>query len=128
VAQSTSVVGRLTYQVAAQSDLSAHQFKAVIPTAAGPLLADARSCGPGHPYILANKPTSGQAAALVMPPDVSKAVAGGAITAGQWAGVMSASPVNGLFIATSFGDPGGIGVCMTTVAGSGTVFDLHVLR
>ena len=83
MATAVSVVADITGP-AATTDLRQHQFKAVQITGAGVVLALSTNVNSGAVYVLQNKPNSGQACTLRIPPSVSKAVAGGAITRGAW--------------------------------------------
>lgn len=125
MAQSINFVGGFTPQVGANGNLSGNQYNWVQVHAAGVTVADIRSCVNGAAFLLQNKPTSGQAVTLWGSPNISKAVAGEAITAGTYVQPMSASGLSGASATTS----GFVtGWALTGAAGSGAVFDCRVLR
>ena len=123
MAQSINFVGGFTPQVTPASDFSGNQFRWVSVHGGAVPLADVRSIVVGPAYVLQNKPGSGVACDLWGSPNISKAIAGEAITAGTYVQPMSASGLSGVSsaaIATGF--------ALTGATGSGAYFDCRLVR
>jgi len=107
--------------VASKADTANWQYLAVQIHNAGVMLADARS--EGTPYILAYKTNSGEHASLVGVPNISKAIAAGAILRGN---PLKPTSATGLVGVTSAADPLCFATAWTTAAGSGVVFSIKL--
>lgn len=110
----------ITPDVTAAADLRTHQYKVVNFGAAGIQLATATGSGPL--WILANKPNSGDACALIGVPNIAKVYVDSATLRNQFIGLSGATSG----VATVMGSAGQLGyfgVALTAVA-SGSLCDV----
>jgi hypothetical protein len=125
----TTMVGYPAPPVRAAQDLRTHQYKAVRIQGDGVRLAAATvNQTSGAIYVLQNKPNSGEDCTLLGPPNITKAVAGGAIALGNWvtmntSATFAAHTVPGSYM-TSITPV--VGVCWEVAAADGDEFALHL--
>ena len=122
MAHDINLVPFVTPGVPAAQDFRTHQHKAVRFDGVAVRFSDT-SVNSGPCWILANKPNSGEACSLIGPVNVTKALAGLAVSAGNWVTVA----VSGFCVPGSDGSSLLMGVAMTGVA-SGSLFDLYLRR
>ena len=106
----------------ATADLSTHQWKFVQVNDLGVSLADVRSqtaC-----YVLGTKSTSGTNCELVTRPNVTRIMAGAAITRGFYVEPMSAT---GLATGVASRSTVTAGVAFSSAAGSGELFSIQLM-
>ena len=127
MAESRTLVPFIPALVPAATDLRGVQYKAVNVNATGVRLS-VGDPGSGKCYILANAPNSGEHVALNIAPNMTKAVAGGAIAVND----LCIPNGSAFLVATSAGVLANsasilvVGVAVSAVA-SGSVFDLQLI-
>ena len=129
MAEQTILNPYFTPSVKAAGDLSSHIYKAVRYDSGGVRLAT-QHIGSGPGYILMNDPKSGQACALNVAGNITKAVAGTAVAIGQPCIIGTSATLyatSATFIAGS--DGGGVLLMgyADTACASGELFNLRLV-
>lgn len=118
MAEEIGVLPFLTPDVTAVEDLRTFQFRAVEIHGTGVRLAGTTQTS-GRPFILHNKPDSGQPCALVGPGNVTKCIVGDtAVTRGQHAYVAASGGFVGPLSGNSAGHGLKLGVFLSATANS----------
>ena len=126
MAEAVTLIGNLTPNVTAASDLRTAQFKAVSIFPNGVRLADQTNSAAAAALILANKPNSGQACELVSLANVGRIVVASTNNIGDWLVPIGAT---GLAGTSSAGNTAAMGIAMTAAAtGSGQLVSLWMRR
>ena len=130
MAEAVTLIGNLTPNVTAATDLRTAQFKAVSIFPNGVRLADQTNSAAAAALILANKPNSGQACELVSLANVGRVIVASTNNIGDWLAPVGATGLVGVASwNTAGGPPAGMGIAMTAAAtGSGQLVSLWMRR